>query len=75
MSKVVCRACGRPFTIVGIINRGEDCFCSIPCLRENLAVREESQNAVVLEFYPKAPDNRMFANQSEYFPKVGMLGH
>lgn len=78
MCKVVCRSCGRPFTVVGIVRRGESCFCSVRCLRDNLETREETQNAVELSFYPKVPDVVPFGQQLQLFEhprRVGMLAH
>lgn len=76
MCKVTCRACGRPFTVVGIIRRGESCFCSVKCLRDNLAAREETQNAVAIEFHPKEPDVVPFHHQAFKAPGLlGILGH
>ena len=76
MCKVTCRACGRPFTVVGIVRRGESCFCSVRCLQDNLGTREETQNAISIEFHPKAPEPT-FATAAvfQHPQRVGMLCH
>lgn len=76
MCKVTCRACGRPFAVVGIVRRGENCFCSVKCLRENLGAREETQNAVSVEFFPKVQEPQPFNLPLFQHPRrVGMLAH
>lgn len=76
MSKVSCRSCGHMFTVVGIVRRNENCFCSTRCLVEHLNARLDSNNAVSIEYFPKVQEVQMFPHQSFRGPGlIGILGH
>lgn len=72
MSKVSCFHCARPFAVLGIVRRGESCFCSTVCLVDSLEAKPDTRNAVSVEYHVKEPDPVPFNHQA--FRAPGLLG-
>ncbi len=79
MCKVSCRntQCGKVFTVVGIVRRGESTYCSVQCCRAHLAEREGTDTAISIETFPKVPEVRTFADPTpfQHPRRIGMLCH
>lgn len=75
MCKVTCQQCGHTFVIVGIVPKSHDCYCSVKCLRENLAERSDTAYRVELLTKQPALHETAFLDFPVTRRPVGILGH